>query len=238
MITPKDIHDKEFKRSVRGYDLDDVDSFLDIIIKDLEELYKENASLKEEEEILNKKLEKYVELESSLNRALISAEKAADNTIKEAMAEKDRIINEATVKAVLILDKAKEDAKSFNTVNQELIEKSDKFKENLISLFEKQIHNIKEFGQLEEDKEFAQEIEKRLRTEESLKVKEELSPVIADTTIDLGISQPAQEEFSETILVTDFSQEKAEDYEEEYDAGLFDEEEEEFKNKVFKFLEK
>ncbi len=237
MITPKDIHDKEFKRSVRGYDLDDVDRFLDLVIKDLEELYKENASLKEEKEILRKKLEKYVDIESSLNRALISAEKAADNTIKEAMSEKDRIINEATVKAVLILDKAKEDAKSFNTVNQDLIDQSDKFKKNLISLFEKQISNIKEFGQLAEDKSFAKEIEKRIKAEELVEEVKENSQVIEETAIpavDFQPAQPAQEDFSTTIMVNDFSQE----YEEEYDAGLFDEEEEEFKNKVFKFLEK
>lgn len=236
MITPKEIHDKEFKRSVRGYDMDDVDRFLDIIIKDLEELYKENATLKEEEEILRKKVDNYTEIEASLNRALVSAEKAADNTIKEAMAEKDRIINEATVKAVLILDKAKEDAKSFNTVNQELIEKSDKFKDNLIKLFEEQISSIKESGKIEENIKFAQEIKVRLEEENEKEVVKEVEKE-KDPEV---LSEPALEE----TLVASASpvEEKAHDftadYQEDYDIGLFDEEEEEFKNRVFKFLEK
>jgi len=47
MLTPLDIHNKEFKRSFRGYNEEDVDEFLDRVIKDYELLYRENIELKE-----------------------------------------------------------------------------------------------------------------------------------------------------------------------------------------------
>lgn len=222
MITPKDIHDKEFKRSLRGYDLDDVDQFLDLIIKDLEELYKENASLKEERDIIKKKIDQYSEMEGNLNRALLLAEKTAESVKSEAIAEKDRILDEARTKAGQILDKAKDDAKSFNTVNLDLIEKSENFRKNLVELFEKQISSIKDFGSIEETIEFKKEIQERA-------VKEE-GPSVQVT------EQPSAPDLIETRDITEenFSAE----YKEEYDNGLLDEEEEEFKNKVFKFLDK
>lgn len=222
MITPKDIHDKEFKRSLRGYDLDDVDQFLDLIIKDLEELYKENASLKEERDIIKKKIDQYSEMEGNLNRALLLAEKTAESVKSEAIAEKDRILDEARTKAGQILDKAKDDAKSFNTVNLDLIEKSENFRKNLVELFEKQISSIKDFGSIEETIEFKKEIQERAVKEEgpSVQVTEQVSAPELIETRDI-----TEENFSA-------------EYKEEYDNGLLDEEEEEFKNKVFKFLDK
>ncbi len=48
MITPVDIEKKEFTKGVRGYNIDEVDEFLDQIIVDLEKLIKENLRLKTE----------------------------------------------------------------------------------------------------------------------------------------------------------------------------------------------
>ncbi len=61
-LTPQDILDKEFKVDVRGFNLKEVDQFLDVIIGDYEEFYKilkENEREKEElqEEIMNLKQE-------------------------------------------------------------------------------------------------------------------------------------------------------------------------------------
>ena len=44
-LTPLDIHNKEFSRSFRGYDEDQVNEFLDQVIKDYEALIRENKDL-------------------------------------------------------------------------------------------------------------------------------------------------------------------------------------------------
>ena len=216
MITPKDIHSKDFKKALRGYDMDDVDQFLDLIIKDMENLYKENASLKEECDKAVKKLDQYNEMETNLNRALILAEKTAEKVKTEALLEQENILAEAREKAAAILNKAEEDAKSFNIINIELIEKAENFKNNLISIFERQISSLKEFDRIEDILDFKEELLQRAQQNPEHTQNEE--------------SLLTQEESS---LEADFSLEY-----EEIEEKLLDEEEEEFKNKVFRFLEK
>lgn len=52
MLTPENIFEKEFKRSIRGYDSDEVNEFLDLIIQDYSKLLEENKQLKRENQSL------------------------------------------------------------------------------------------------------------------------------------------------------------------------------------------
>ena len=56
MLTPVDIHNKEFSRSFRGYNQDEIDDFLDEIVNDYEKLYRENNQLKKELELDEKQI--------------------------------------------------------------------------------------------------------------------------------------------------------------------------------------
>ena len=47
-LTPLDIFNKDFKYSLRGYDVDEVNEFLDLVIKNFEYLIEENRELKEQ----------------------------------------------------------------------------------------------------------------------------------------------------------------------------------------------
>lgn len=47
-LTPMDIFNKDFKQSIRGYDVQEVNEFLDLIIRDFEDLIEENKQLKEQ----------------------------------------------------------------------------------------------------------------------------------------------------------------------------------------------
>ena len=86
-LTPLEIHNKEFGTRMRGYDQDEVNEFLDHIIRDYELLLRENKEVKSDLEIVNKKLANYEEMQDSLNRSILVAQDAADrlkeNTAKE-----------------------------------------------------------------------------------------------------------------------------------------------------------
>ena len=45
-LTPMDINNKEFKKGIRGYSVEEVDEFLDEVVENYEEVYKENSRLK------------------------------------------------------------------------------------------------------------------------------------------------------------------------------------------------
>lgn len=67
MITPLDIENKKFsKQMMNGYNVDEVDEFLDEIMGDYEANYKELANLRPKVEELNNSLEHYKNIENTL----------------------------------------------------------------------------------------------------------------------------------------------------------------------------
>ena len=66
MITPLDIENKKFgKQMMNGYNVDEVDDFLDEITADYEKLYKENTELKRNTDLLTADMGKYKSIEST-----------------------------------------------------------------------------------------------------------------------------------------------------------------------------
>lgn len=106
MLTPLDIHNKEFHRAFRGYAEAEVDEFLDQIVRDLEALLKEKNALEERVEELESRLSNYQALEETLKQTLILAETTADEVRANARREAEIILKEAQTKAKEIMDEA------------------------------------------------------------------------------------------------------------------------------------
>src|SRR5215831_1161213 len=105
-LTPLDIHNKEFSRTFRGYDEDQVNEFLDQVIKDYEALIRENKDLHNQTLSLQERVDHFMNIEETLSKTIIVAQEAADEVrtnakkeaqliLKEAEKNADRIINEA-----------------------------------------------------------------------------------------------------------------------------------------------
>src|SRR5699024_7435925 len=135
-LTPLDIHNKEFKRSLRGYDEDEVNEFLDQVIKDYEIEIRETKELKEKVSQLDEKLGHFTNIEETLNKSILVAQETAEEVrgnatkeskliIKEAEKNADRIINEALSKSRRIsmdVEELKKQAKVFRTRLRMLVE--------------------------------------------------------------------------------------------------------------------
>ena len=99
MLTPLDIENKKFQKQIlNGYNVDEVDDFLDEITVDYEKLYKENTELRAEIERSKGDLEKYKNIEQTLQNTLVMAQKAADDIKNNAQDEADSIIRNARSK--------------------------------------------------------------------------------------------------------------------------------------------
>ena len=109
-LTPLDIHNKEFGRRLRGYDEDEVNEFLDQVIKDYESIIRENKELQNQIFSLQEKLDHFSNIEETLSKTIIVAQEAADEVkhnskkeaqliLKEAEKNADRIVNESLVKS-------------------------------------------------------------------------------------------------------------------------------------------
>ena len=99
MITPLDIQNKDFTKKMRGYDPDEVDDFLDAVIKDYTALMKENQSLKSKIGMLTKTVENYKSIEESMTRSVEMAKQTAQDLKDNANAEAQMIINNAKLDA-------------------------------------------------------------------------------------------------------------------------------------------
>ena len=100
-LSVKDILDKTFKRSFKGYDEDEVDKFLDQIIDEFKELQNENALMKNELTVLREQARKVKDAEETIMNTLVSAQKSAE-----------RVIGDASRKAELIISSAESTARS------------------------------------------------------------------------------------------------------------------------------
>lgn len=103
MLKPMDIHNKEFKKAMRGYDAEEVDEFLDEIIVDFEKLQRELDVLKTQLSNYSENMNSYREKEISLNNTLVSAQRFADQLVKDAETKAASIVAEAEAEAARII---------------------------------------------------------------------------------------------------------------------------------------
>lgn len=135
-LTPLDIHNKEFSNKFRGYDEDEVNEFLDQVVKDYEIVIREKKNLEEKVAQLEEKLGHFTNIEETLNKSILVAQETAEEVrgnatkeskliIKEAEKNADRIINEALSKSRRIsmdVEELKKQAKVFRTRLKMLVE--------------------------------------------------------------------------------------------------------------------
>ena len=111
MITPLDIENKKFsKQMMNGYNVDEVDDFLDEIMEDYEANYKELALMRPKVEELESALERYKNIETTLQNTLVMAQSTADEVKNVARQQADQIISEAQRQAEDIIRNSRENA--------------------------------------------------------------------------------------------------------------------------------
>ena len=100
MFTPQQIDQISFKKATfGGYDMEQVDEFLEPLTEDYVTLYKENALLKSKMRVLVGKLEEYRKNEASMKEAVINAQKTCDKMVMEAEAKCAKMLSSATAAA-------------------------------------------------------------------------------------------------------------------------------------------
>lgn len=129
MLTPADIHNKEFSRGFRGYNEEEVDDFLDEIVYAFEELIKQNTRLTEDLELERKKTAQYQEMEKNLHETMDVAQKTADEAVQSAkirVEEMERAAKEDCERlrhqTEMAIQRRMEDATAKVRVQQELYE--------------------------------------------------------------------------------------------------------------------
>ncbi len=169
-LTPMDISNKEFKKGFRGYDIEEVDEFINEIIENYEEIYKENSRLKENLSRVNEKLEHYVKIENTIQNTLLLAQNAAEQAREASQKESDMILKNANEAAKRILDKAHNDVISINDEYEKVKQEFIKFRAKFRNFMNAQTQTFDELEKdLTKNYNVSEPVEK-MKSEEDLKL--------------------------------------------------------------------
>ena len=147
MITPLDIENKRFsKQMMNGYSVEEVDDFLDDLTADYSRNYKENAELKAKIDELNKNMEHYKSIESTLNNTLVMAQSTAEDIKKVAQQQAEQIINEAKSNAQKQVDELNNQLVAKRKEVEDVKKQFDIYKAKMESLLISQLELLKDIN--------------------------------------------------------------------------------------------
>ena len=149
-ITALEIKDKTFGTKFRGYDIDEVDEFLDIIVRDFEDLVRSNHDKDAHIRNLEERLTYFDEMKDSLSQSVLIAQDTAEKVklaandqahtvVRQAEQDSQRLLEDAKYKANEILRQATDNAKKVAVETEELKNKSRVFHQRLKSTIESQL---------------------------------------------------------------------------------------------------
>ncbi|WP_172925688.1 DivIVA domain-containing protein [Streptococcus sp. 1343] len=149
-ITSLEIKDKTFGTRFRGFDPEEVDEFLDIVVRDYEDLVRANHDKDLRIKSLEERLSYFDEMKDSLSQSVLIAQDTAErvkqaahersnNIIHQAEQDAQRLLEEAKYKANEILRQATDNAKKVAVETEELKNKSRVFHQRLKSTIESQL---------------------------------------------------------------------------------------------------
>lgn len=106
MLTPLDIQNKQFSKSLRGYNEVEVEEYLALIVRSMEELIQVNIETTAKISEMEKQLDRYQVMERTINEAMILAQRTSEEMIKSAHEKADFIIQKADDQAKSIISDA------------------------------------------------------------------------------------------------------------------------------------
>lgn len=145
MIMPIDIENKVFKRTkLGGYEIKDVEDFLEQLIVDYENLYKENADLKEKLSMAAESVNYYNSLEQGVTQTIENSQKAADEIREKALMDAEEIRSSAKNESSLTLEEIKLDIKAKEVELEQLKKQMQIYKIKVTSMLEAQMKILAE----------------------------------------------------------------------------------------------
>ncbi|HEB01822.1 MAG TPA: DivIVA domain-containing protein [Nitrospirae bacterium] len=107
-ITPLDIQQKQFPIKFRGFDVEEVYAFLEIVREEMEALIRENSMLKENVSRLEGQLREFKDMEVTLRETLLTAQQMVEDYKNNSIKESELIMREAEMKAETMIKLAQE----------------------------------------------------------------------------------------------------------------------------------
>jgi cell division initiation protein len=150
---------EKFNRTLRGYDPVEVNNFLDSVIKQVEQIIDESKqkearlnelqSLVEDNSLLKEKLKQYENMEATMNRAIMMAQKTSDQMRMSAHHESEVLVEDAKKNANRIINEALMRAEKTEFEASMLRRNINIFKRRIKDIIETQLEVVSEIDKIE-----------------------------------------------------------------------------------------
>ncbi len=151
MLTPLDIENKKFTRTLKGYNVDEVDDFLDQLTLEYEKLYKENAEFKSKFDEQQKEIERFKTVERTLQNTLVMAQTTAEDIKNMAQKQADQIINEAKLEAQKMVENVNKDEVEVRRKTEDLKKQFEVYKAKMEALLISQLELLQDKHENDEE---------------------------------------------------------------------------------------
>jgi cell division initiation protein len=148
-----DIKKQEFKKSMRGFDVSEVDAYLDTVANEVENLHRENESLKEqiaklqeEKTGLASEVNVYKENEKTFQKAIVKSQDMAEDVVENAKKRAELIIKEAEIMSGKIKLNTQEDFVNLKTELDELRQKNEIIIDDIKNFLLEKLNSIEEYS--------------------------------------------------------------------------------------------
>lgn len=138
---------RKFRTSFSGYNKEDVNEFVSEVIRAYEDILQKLRNSTKEMELLNRELDRYKNLEKSMNDTLLVAQEVSANAHKAAIAEGKLIVEDAKNNASKIVNNSLIKAQNIEREAEELKRKVISYKRRFIALVESQLDDINKFDE-------------------------------------------------------------------------------------------
>ena len=145
MITPLDIQTKTFKKAINGYDKNDVDSYLELILADYEKLYTSSIESTDKINTLSKLVDSYKAMEDNMKNSMMVAQQAAEDVTKNAREKAEITVSEANLKAQAIIAEAEGKIKDLSGELAQLRTAMELYKSQAVGMLNAQIEVVNKF---------------------------------------------------------------------------------------------
>jgi cell division initiation protein len=144
-LTPLEIKQQQFEKSLRGFDVADVQSFLTLVSNEVEHLLNKNKELEDQIEKLNDRVRHYERVEEALHETLQTTKESVAQKLDGAKTEAQNKIDKAEMQAEVILKEANHQRQQVRQNIQRLLEKREEIIAGMNSYLENSQESLSKF---------------------------------------------------------------------------------------------
>lgn len=180
-LTPLDVRKQEFRKTLRGFDPVEVQTFLDMVAEEYEQVLEDNKQLNRRLVELETKLQDFQETEKNLRETLLNVQEVKKQSEESSRRQADLVIKESELKALEIIESARKHARKMRDEVNILKTQKESFINRLRQIL---ISQIELLGVLEIDDaipEEAQQYVESVRSHKKTALKKDVDKSRSDT---------------------------------------------------------